>query len=76
MYTSKEVMEKQGSNLLVARDRSTCIVSDSVFSRVQVDARHRCVWDESDLNSTRIRPGTLPTPRRPTGMPLEQPTRR
>jgi hypothetical protein len=64
VYASKSVMEKQGTNLLVAGDRSTCVVSEEVFNRVATGDRHRCVWNERDPNSTRIRPGIAPTPRR------------
>lgn len=71
VYASKPVMEKQGTNLLVAGDRATCVVSEAVFNRVATGARHRCVWNESDPNSTRIRPGIAPTPRRqPAAFPM------
>ncbi|WP_309672885.1 hypothetical protein [Gemmatimonas sp.] len=71
VYASKPVMEKQGTNLLVAGDRSTCVVSEAVFNRVAPGDRHRCVWNESDPNSTRIRPGMPPTPRRqPAAVPM------
>lgn len=71
VYASKSVMEKQGTNLLVAGDRSTCEVSEAVFNRVATGTLHRCVWNESDPNSTRIRPGMPPTPRRqPTTVPM------
>jgi hypothetical protein len=64
VYASKPVAEKQGTNLLVAGDRSTCMVSETVFNRVAPGDRQRCVWNERDPNSTRIRPGIAPTPRR------------
>lgn len=64
VYASKPVAGKQGTNLLVAGDRSTCVVSETVFNRVASGDRHRCVWNERDPNTPPIRPGIAPTPRR------------
>ncbi len=68
--TRRTVYGKQGENVLVADDGSTCRVRGDTYERVQPGDEHTCAWKDADDQATpRAVPDPKPVPRRPPGRP-------